>query len=151
MSVVTAVIHLLPMLLEKVCAISPPRTMRKWTVNEIRDVSQFVSIPLLPTGERLPTNGALPTISGHRGSTEWYNDAVNKGGRRGEVRLGLGVDRTPSAGPLFDRLVRRREVYTGKVIFGCEGEGVAVHRIIVVHSGKRASRKENLRENNGVC
>ncbi|SRR6266702_3234028 len=66
--VVTAVILLLPVLLERAGTISPPRAMRKWAVNEIRDVCQLVSVPLLPTGERFRANGALPAIL--RGSNE---------------------------------------------------------------------------------
>jgi hypothetical protein len=63
--------------------------MRKWTVHEIRDVCQFVSVQLLPTRERSRANRASPAIP--RAGNEWCGGALDKGGRREHVRLRLGV------------------------------------------------------------
>jgi hypothetical protein len=50
--VVWAVTFLQPVLLEQVGTISPPPTMRNWAMQEIWEVLQKVSVPLLPTAER---------------------------------------------------------------------------------------------------
>ncbi len=81
--------------------------MWKWAMHKIRDVYQFMSIPFLPAGERFRANGALPAIL--RGSNEWCDDALDRGGRRAQVRLRLGVDKTLNVGPLLDRLPGLRQ------------------------------------------
>jgi len=100
--VVPTVILLLPVLLERASTISPPCAMWKWAVHEIRDMCKFVSVPLLPTGERFRANGASPAIS--RGSNEWRGGVIDRVGRRGKGGLRLGVDKIPSAGPWLNGL-----------------------------------------------
>jgi hypothetical protein len=50
--VVRVVTLLQPVLLEQVGTISPPPTMWKWAMQEIWEVLQKVSVPLLLTAER---------------------------------------------------------------------------------------------------
>jgi hypothetical protein len=71
-------------------------------VHEIRDVPQQVPAPFPPAEEWVWTNGASPAIA--RCSDEWCDGAVDGRGRRRQVRLRQGVDRTASVAPLFNIL-----------------------------------------------
>ena len=60
-----------------------------------------MSVPLLPAREGSRANGASPAIP--RG-IEWCDDALGRVRRRGQARLGLGIVRIPSAGPMLNML-----------------------------------------------
>jgi hypothetical protein len=78
----------LPVLLEFAGAISAPWATRNRTVEEIREVCQFVSVPVNPTAKRFRAYRAFPRLT--RGS-DWPDGALDWGGwPGGNVGLWLG-------------------------------------------------------------
>jgi len=125
-------------------------------MHEIREVCQFMSVPLLPTGEeRFRAKGALPAIP--RSGNGWCDGALDSTeGRRGKVGVWPGVD---MAGPLLDELMGCRALAENlcKAIIAslkCVpvlGGVVAVPWQIVVHSGNRKDLEENEEARTALC
>jgi hypothetical protein len=66
----------LPVLLEQATAVSAPLATRNWAVEVKGEVCQFVSIPVLPTGQRFRAHVTLPLST--RGRNGWC-DGVPEG------------------------------------------------------------------------